>query len=105
MNADEYQKALKTVQSNKPKDSYMVIEFDYSNKVIVHHKEGIALLTSLNTAEHFEESYSGVSRIEPFDRDKLKASIMSAEEYQQYKIAMLLNVRVQDVRDHEKQAA
>lgn len=105
MNADEYQKALKTVQTKKAKDSYMVIEFGYSNKVILPHKEGIILLTSLNTAEHFEEAYSGVSRIEPFDREKLKASIMSAEEYQQYKIAMLLNVPVQEIRDYEKQAA
>lgn len=105
MNIDEYQKALKVIQTKKPKEGYMVIEFGYSNKLILPHKEGITLLTALNSAEHFEENYSSVSHILPFDRTKLSASLMSAEEYQQYKIAALLNLPVRDIKEYENQAA
>ena len=105
MDNAEYQKALKTVEDKKSKSGYMVIEFGYSNKMILPHKEGIAILTSLNMAEHFDEAYSGVSRITPFDRTKLSAFIMSAEEYQQYKIAALLNVPVNEIKEYQQQTA
>ena len=105
MYAEKYQEALKLVQSKKPKDGYMVIEFGYNHKIILPHKDGIALLTALNSAEEFEEPYSGVSRICIFNRSKLSAQIMSAEEYQQFKIATLLNVPVDEIKEHEKQAA
>lgn len=105
MDTEKYQSALKLAQSKKPKDGYMVIEFGYSNKIILPHKDGIAFMSVLNSAEHFEENYSSVSRIAPFDRSKLSASIMSAEEYLQYKMAAILNVPVNDIKEYEKQAA
>lgn len=100
----KYQEAVKTAQTMKPKEGYMVIEFGYSNRVIVPHKDGINLLLALNAAEHFEDNYSGVARITPFDRSKLSASLMSVEEYHQYKIAALLNIPVKDLKEYENQA-
>lgn len=105
MDADAYNKAVKTSQTKVVKKPYMVINFSYGLKVIMPYEKGIALLATMENVEEFDEAYSGVSRIRPIDRSKLNASIMSSEEYQQYKVAALLNVPVTEIQEYEKQAA
>lgn len=105
MDNGEYIKALKTVQSIKKEDSYVVINMGYSIKLIVPHKDGLAILTALNFAELLEDPYSSSPSILPMTKDKVTVTIMSSVEYRQYKIAALLNVPVTDIQDHERKAA
>lgn len=101
----EYLEAVKTVRTTKIKENFMVIELSYSNKIILPYKDGITFLSSLNTAETLKEDYAQPHRIIPFARDMVKTSVMSGEEYEQYKIAALLNISIDEVKEYALKAA
>ena len=94
----KYQDAVKKIQTNKPKDNFMVIETSYNNKIILPYKDGVVFLTALNNAETLVESYGDKTRINGFGRDSIVSRIMSYEEYEQIKVANLLNISVDDVK-------
>ena len=93
-----YQEALKKIQTSKPKDNFMVIEASYNNKIILPYKDGVVFLTTLNNAESLVESYGDPTRINYFSRDAITSRVMSSQEYEQIKIANLLNISVDDVK-------
>ena len=101
----EYLEAVKKVQAKKLKENYLVIQLSYNNKIVLPHKEGIMFLTSLGNAEKFKEDYNEPHRITSLDRSDITSTLMSGEEYEQYKIAALLNVSIEDVKAFALQAA
>lgn len=105
MDNAKYCEAAKAVNSIKKEDGYMVINMGYSLKLLVPHKDGLAIMAALNFAEAFEDPYSSSPTISPLMHDKVGITTMSAVEYRQHKIAALLNVPVKDIQEHEKQAA
>ena len=101
----KYEEALKLVQTKKPKDNYMLIEMAYDRKLLLPYKDAITLLSSLANAEQLNERYNEPHRIIGLERDSINTRIFSHEEYERYKIAALLNITPDEVKEHMKEAA
>ena len=101
----DYKEALKAVTTKKPKDNYMVVELDYSLKLLLPFKDGLTFMTALNNAELLETSYSKPTMITPIERDKIKSTVMSCDEYERIKIAALLQITPDEVKEHALKAA
>ena len=99
----EYAEALKEVQAKKPKENFMVITLGYDNKLVFPYKDGLAFMASLASVEKLSEPYSAPHRITEFDRGAVTAHLMSAEEYERFKIAALLNVTPDEVKQYATQ--
>lgn len=97
----DYKEALKKVQAKKPRQNFLLIEISYDKKLILPYQEGIAFMAALENAEQFIDTYSKPKAITGLDRDQLKTSIMSYSEYEQVKIAALLNISIEDVKQLE----
>lgn len=102
MEASAYPDALKKVQARKPKDNYMVIQVSYDTKVVLPYKDGLVFMTAFVNAEQLSEHYDSPHRITPLNRGSLTSTVMSAQEYERYKIAALLNISVSDVEAFEQ---
>ena len=96
----EYAEALKKVQARKTKDNFMVIQLSYNTRLLLSHNAGIAFLNALANAEVIEDIHSGRPQIKAYERDSVSVSLMSGEEYEQIRIATLLNVTVDDVKTY-----
>ena len=90
----------KTTTSQKVRENYLVIKFGYDHKMVLPHAAGLALMQALNQAESLLSGYSAPTRISPMDRDIFSASQMSWEEYEQIKIAALLNCTLDEVKEY-----
>ena len=99
MDADKYKAAAKRVNATKPSENFMVVQLSYSTKLVLSHKAGLALMTALENTELFKESYSDKCRIIPIERDAISTQFMSLQEYQQIKIANILNVPLSDIQN------
>ena len=105
MDHKDYEQAMKKVVSIKPKENYLVIDIYYNDKIILPYKDGIALLATLANAESIKEEYSKPAVISSFNRDHLKTSIMSGEEYINHKVAALLDVTIEEIKEYKRKAA
>lgn len=94
----EYKDALKTVQAKKPKDNFLVFQFAYDKKFVLPHKDGVALVQAMSQAEQLKDPYREQHSIGGLDRDAFTTTSMSYEEYEQYKIAALLRIPLEEVR-------
>ena len=101
----EYAEAVKKVQAIKPKENYMVIEMYYDNKIILPYKDGLTFMAALANAEGFKTPYNEPHIIGSFNSEMLKTSIMSGDTYIKHKIAALLNVTLDQLKDIELLAA
>lgn len=99
MTKEEYQAAAKSVTGKKPTENYMVVQLSYDTKLVLSHKAGLALVAALENAELLKDSYSDRCKIIPMERDSLTSHFLSTQEYQQIKIANLLNVPLADVQN------
>ena len=93
----EYKEALKKVQTSKNKANFMLIEVNWNNKIVLPYKDGLVYLNALINAESYSDS--GDIRIGGFNREDIVCRIISNEEYEQIKIANLLNISLSDVKD------
>lgn len=96
----DYKEAVKKVQATKPKENLMVIRLNYDTNLLVPHNQGVALLSALENAELLHESYGRNKEIKYIERDNIQCSLMSRTEYEQIKISMLLNVSLDEVKQH-----
>lgn len=94
-----YAEALKKAQSIKTSDCYWVIELSYDNKIVLPHKAGVGFIDSLAQAEVLKDRYSEQHGIAPVDRSAIAIRQMSRIEYEQYKIAGLLLLTIEEVRN------
>jgi hypothetical protein len=101
----DYKQALKLVQGSKTKENLMAIKLDYSKRLILPYKDGLAFLSALNNAEKLSSEYGSSPRIEAIDREFIEFTVMSHEEYEQIKIANLLQVTLEEVKQAALQAA
>ena len=100
----EYAEAVKKVRAEKPKDNFMILKFGYDNKILVPHKDGVIIVAALLNAERLKESYNEPHRILEIERDLLEIQTMSYIEYERFKIAGLLNVTPQEVKEMAEKA-
>lgn len=99
MDTDKYKAAAKKVNATKPSENFMVVQLSYDTKLVLSHKAGLALITALENAELFKESYSDRCKIIPIERDAISTQFMSLQEYQQIKIANILDVSLKDIQN------
>lgn len=92
------EEARKIVQAEKPKDNYMLIPFGYDQKYVVPFKDGVAIINALVNAELFEKSCGFPTKIGPIDPDTFTPSILSKDDYQRIKMAMLLQVHPDELK-------
>ena len=95
----DYVEALKKVKAAKPPENYLIIEFSYSTKLVLPYKEGIALVASMTGAEKLVDDYNKPKMITGFARDDFTTRIMSRSEYQRHKVAALLNISADDLKE------
>jgi len=95
----DLKEAIKKVSARKPKDNYMVVTFGYEMKLVIPHKDGLAFIAALSAAEQMEDPYQGKHRINYLDRSKISVALMSGHEYDQYKIAAILDITVPEVKE------
>jgi hypothetical protein len=63
------------------------------------HKDGIAIIAALANAERLSDSYSNPKRITEVERDLVTTKLMSNSEYERYKIAGLLQISPDEVKE------
>jgi hypothetical protein len=98
----EFKDAVKKVQSSKVKDNFILVNVSYDKKLILPYAQGLAFLAALENAEQFNESYADKKKsITGINRKDLEFMVMSRNEYEQIKIAQLLNVTVDEVKQYE----
>ena len=104
MDLTKYQETVKELKAKKPTENYMVFTISYGIKVILPHKAALMFISALENAELLKDSYSDNCRITSLDRDAISSSFLSGEEYQQIKIANLLNVGLDDIKNLKQSA-
>lgn len=98
----KYEEALKQVTTAKPQDNFMVVEFDYSTKYLLPYKDGVTLISCFANAEQLSEDYGKPKRILELERSAVSSRVMSRQEYQRFKIAALLGISPDEVKEAEK---
>jgi len=101
----QYAEALKQVQSKKIKENFILVEIAYDKKLILPYKEGLAFIGSLANAEQLHDPYSKPKQITGLARDSIKTDILSYEEYERIKIAALLGVTTEEVKQYALEAS
>jgi hypothetical protein len=104
MDKEKYLAAAKEIKSKKPPENYLVVTLNYDTKLILPHKAGLAFMAAIENAEVFKDSYSDRCRIIPLERDSINSSFMSDTEYQQIKIANLMDVSLSDIQKIQSSA-
>lgn len=97
-----FEEAKKLVQAEKPKDNYMILPFGYDRRFVVPYKDGVAIINALANAEQYEKSYGSPTTIIPIEVDSFSPSILSKDDYQRIKMAMLLQVHPDDLKKTAK---
>lgn len=70
----------------------------YDKKLIMPYKEGVAFMSSLANAEQLNDPYSKPKSITGLDREAIKSSVLSYDEYERIKISTLLNITLDEVK-------
>jgi hypothetical protein len=100
----DYKEALKLATAQKPKENMLIIEVAYDKKLLLSYKDGIACMAALASAEVLEDSYGNPTRIAELEKHTVSCRPFSSNEYQRIKIATLLNVSLDDLKQHEAPA-
>jgi hypothetical protein len=99
-----YQEACALVDKEKAVSNYLYISLGYSCKIILPYKEGIAFIAALQSAEQMADNYSKPN-IGPFALDSLNITVLSAHNYRLYKMAGLLDLSFDEVKEMAKPKA
>ena len=101
MEAQDYQAAVKKLQAIKPKDNYLICNISWDLNLVFPYKTGLTFMEALGQAEKLVEEYNTPPGIQPINRDKIQFRVLSAKEYEQIRIAQLLKVPLDTVREYE----
>lgn len=96
----DYKEALKTVQAKKTRENFMLISFGYSLKLILPYKDGLAFMESVSNGEMLSEPYNEAPRIKGIERNVITVDHLSRDTYERYKIAELLGITVDEVKEY-----
>jgi hypothetical protein len=99
----DFKIASKKVQARKTKENFLVFTFGYDSKIVMPHKDGVALIACMANAEQLYDPYGGKHYIGEMEKTKIQISQMSQEEYERYKIAALLDISLDEVKQHQLQ--
>lgn len=99
-----YETAAKQVRAAKKPESYLVFRFNYGERYILPHKEGLALLQSMSAAEQIPSYFNKTDPpvIKQIGTSSISIDAMSQEEYEEIKIAALLGIPLDDLKEAKK---
>ncbi len=100
----DYDEALKKVQATKPKENHMAIRLSYGCSWLLPWKDGLALMAALSHAEQYADAYGDCPKITTFDPTSISVTMLPPDEYQRIKIAALLGVKPDEVKQFETPA-
>jgi len=92
-------KALKAVRSSKKPESYVRIQMDYGNYLVLPYKQGIAFLQAVEGAVVVKNRYGEAPSCRALDADTFQMAHLSQEDYETIRMAELLNVSLNDMKD------
>ena len=101
MEASDYMAAMKKVQASKSRDNYLMCCVSWDVNLIFPYKEGMLFMEALAKAERLNEDYGKPPVIQGIDRERFAVKILSAKEYDQIRIAQLLSVKLDEVKEYE----
>lgn len=101
MEAQDYQAAVKKIQATKPKENYLLCSVSWDVNLVFPYKAGMVFMEAMGQAEKLVEEYNKPPGIQPIDRDKIQFRVLSAKEYEQIRIAQVLKVPLDTVREYE----
>ena len=99
----KYQDAVKAVRAAKQKENFMVINLNYDFSLVLPHKDGLAFLAALASAEQMDDTYSSKKEILPLNRSKITTTQMSWQDYERTKVAQLLGISLSDLERLEEE--
>ena len=100
--ADDLDKAIKAVRAEKKAESYIRIDKEYHTFLVLPYKQGVAFIQALEGAEIFEEFYSNPPQRKPIS-SMFTMRPMSRQEYEDYKVAELLGISYDTVKQIRQQ--
>lgn len=95
--------ARETTEKTALKPNYLLLDFGYSSKLIVPYKKGLEIVAALDHAEVFNRTYSEPDVISPLEEDTLKTTVISHSNYVLIKMANLLNITVDELKDAQRE--
>jgi hypothetical protein len=95
----DFLKAKKEIKSNRKDQNYMTISWRYGTELVLRYDDGLKLLNCLEHAEEFTGAYED-RRITALGSDSVKTTLLPRIEYENHKIAALLNVKYSEITDH-----
>lgn len=99
-----YQDAKKLVKAHKARENYMLIQLESMTsceKLVLPYKAGLAFIEALGQVEQWSHNYGTDHRLEGISPNFAKFSVMPAEEYDRLRMAILLGVTPQELKDAE----
>jgi len=96
-----YEEALIKVNAKVPKDNYMLISFSYDTKIVVPHKEGVAIVAAMKNAEMVNTDTYQKHRIEAIGTEVISFRQLSDREYKRHKIAAMLDITMDEAKQLE----
>lgn len=96
--------ATKQVRAAKRNESYMVFTFNYGERYILPHKDGVALMQAIATAEQIPSYFPSDKppEIKQLGAQGFRMEAMSQAEYEDIKIAALLGISLNDLQEARK---
>lgn len=102
-NTLDIETALKKVRSEKPRENRMVIKLSWDKQLVLPYNDGIAFLNTLQRAEILEEPYQKTPIIKGPERNSFETTVMSPGQYEDIKVAALLNVTLDELQQSRTQ--
>lgn len=97
-----FAQALKNVHGTAAKSSYYIIHLCYDSTLVLNYKDGTAFISALVNAEKLTDSYQTQQSIGPMTTGEIKITLMSQEEYENYKLAAMLCLNLGEVAEMRK---
>lgn len=106
MTPTEIEAALKQVRAQKPKENFMAVRLhlDWNEKLILPHKDALLFMEAMKHAEVVKGYDSDTGHITSPDNGVIAIHSLPAEEYEDRKMALLLNVSYDDMKAARKAA-
>lgn len=99
-----YEEALKKLNAKKPKDNFLIVEMEYGKRLVLPYKDGLEFLSAIARAEHMSRSYEKPVVIQPIEQSTIRVEVLSATDYERYKIAQLLGISLEELQTQAETA-
>lgn len=99
----DYQEAKKQAKAAKPRENYLLVKVRYDIQLVFPYQDGIAFLAAMEHAQQLHTGYKEPPRITGAGSD-IETTLLSADAFDRFKIAALLNVTLDDLKPYEQPA-